>query len=145
MRLVSIAFAFASTALAQQQAPTPTPALSEAQIQAALTEQALLQRWNGMVAEWQVALGNLALHNVRTATDALFKVQDQIFRDERTIKDDMDRLRLEAKLRGQPEPHVASEDVYQWYREKGSKVALAAVDRVIKINNAYGIKKGGRK
>ena len=98
-----------------------------------------------MVAEWYVALQDLALHNVRTATDAMFKLQDQILRDERTIKDDMDRLRLEAKLRGQPERHVASEDVYQWYRQEGAKVGFAAVDQVTKINNAYGTKKGGRK
>ena len=98
-----------------------------------------------MVAEWYVALQDLALHNVRTATDAMFKLQDQILRDERTIKDDMDRLRLEAKLRGQPEQHVASGDVYQWYRQEGAKVGFAAVDQVTKINNAYGTKKGGRK
>ncbi|HZR06713.1 MAG TPA: hypothetical protein VFA61_12875 [Candidatus Udaeobacter sp.] len=114
------------TAFAQQQAPTITPALSEAQIQAALAEQALLQKWNGMLAEWYIAIEHLP-SNVYTSRKVLNELLDQILRDERTIKDDIERLRLEAKLRGQSEPHVAPEDGYQWYRQQGGAAGLAAV------------------
>ena len=104
--LIIAALAVASSALAQQQASTPTPALSEAQIQAALTEQALLQKWNGMVAEWYIAIGQLFNTNPYILNKLLDQTLEQIGRGQRTIKDDIERVRLEAKLRGQPRPRV---------------------------------------
>jgi hypothetical protein len=74
----------------------------------------------------------------------LQKINNQILRDIRSIKDEQDRLRLEAQLRGQPVLHVVSDDVYQWYRRQGATAAIEAMERVIRINNA-GRKKGGKK
>ena len=105
----------------QPQRATPTPAHSEAEIQAALAEQALLQKWNNMMAEWYGAMGGIpSAPGVWGRNAVMDRISNQILRDVRSIKDEQDRLRLEAQLRGQPVPHVASDDVYQWYRQQAT-------------------------
>ena len=125
-RLLSIALALvliAGSTLAQQVAtPTATAAHSEAEIQAALTEHARIQRWRNMAEEWTDTLLSIRKH--AWAQNDL--IQRKIERDLRSFQNEVDQVRLEAKLRGQPEPPSVGADLVKAIVLTGVEVQISA-------------------
>src|SRR5882724_2482108 len=95
---------------------TQTPTPSEGQIQWQLAEHDRLQRWHQMIAKWET---NASLFLVRTnmprlsteSRAALVKLLRDIRNDMRQIRDEAERIKLEAQLRGLPAPPSTTEEL----------------------------------
>ena len=118
LTVVIAALAVASSALAQ------TPAPNEAQIQAALAEQRRIQHCADMMEEWTDALLNLRRY-ARVQRELLISKIDRGIRDS---LNEVEQVKLEAQLRGQPiSPSV----------EALNRVVMAGIEAEIDANYIY--------